>query len=354
MKIDVRLDRPLTDTVAEAIAAESAGFDALWFAEAGTDPFVPNAVAAPVTSTLGLGTAIAVAFGRSPLTVAQIAWDLNALSRGRFMLGLGSQVKAHIERRYSMPWSRPAARMREYLLAVDAIWSTWETGAPLDFNGDFYSHTLMTPTFSPSVREWGRPEVHLAAVGPLMTEVAGEVADGVRVHSFTTARYLSERTIPSLQRGLSRAGRQRSDVVVSLPLLVGVVSDESDLTRIAEENRRRVSFYGSTPAYREVLELHGWGELQTELHALSLQQRWDDMAACVDDEVLNTFAVIGEPSSVAEEIQRRYAGLVDRVCLYFAQGLQEGPAAADLLDALSKYRDAYTTVGGRQESLERK
>jgi probable F420-dependent oxidoreductase len=338
MRIDVRLDRPLTEVAPEAAEAEAVGFDAIWFAEAGTDPFVPNAVASQATGSVQLGTAIAVAFGRSPLTVAQAAWDLNILSQGRFVLGLGSQVKAHIERRYSMPWSRPAARMREYIQALGAIWNSWESGDRLAFQGEFYTHTLMTPTFSPVVRDWGRPEVHLAAVGPLMTHVAGEVADGLRVHSFTTDRYLRDRTIPNLERGLQAAGRSRSDVEVSLPLMVGVGSDEHELEAARDLNRRRISFYGSTPAYREVLELHGWGDLQTELHALSVQQRWDEMAALVDDEVLAAFAVCGEVTAVAAELSRRYGDLVDRVSLYFSEGVRNGSLAPALLEALGRER----------------
>jgi probable F420-dependent oxidoreductase len=264
---------------------------------------------------LDLGTAITVAFARTPMTVATVAHDLQRFSAGRFHLGLGSQIRPHIEKRFGMPWSRPAARMREFVLALRAIWDSWDKGSRLEFRGEFYNHTLMTSFFSPEPNTCGPPRVLIAAIGDKMTRVAGEVADGLLVHSFTTERYLREVTIPTLQSAFVSAGRSRNDFQVAYPGFVVTGSDEEAMRASAREIRRRIAFYGSTPAYRPVLELHGWGELQTELRTLSLQGRWDDMGSLVNDEVLRTFAVVAEPDGVAEAILARFGGLVDRFML---------------------------------------
>src|ERR1700744_6574837 len=234
----------------EARRLEAAGYDGAWTAEVKHDPFLPLGVAAAATARVSRGTAIAVAFARSPMTTAYVATDLQAASRGRFILGLGSQIKAHITRRFSMPWGRPAPQMREYILALRAIWSSWNEGAPLDFQGEYYQHTLMTALFRPEPNPYGPPRVFLAAVGAAMTRVAGEVTDGLVVHGFTTERYLREVTLPALAEGAARAGRSRDDVEVTCPGFV-VIDDGSDAVaaRIAA-TRRQIAFYGSTPAYR--------------------------------------------------------------------------------------------------------
>jgi probable F420-dependent oxidoreductase len=315
MKVDAGVPTDLAAVAGAARRAVEAGFDGLWSSETNHDPFLPLTVAAERAPGLDFGTAIAVAFARTPMTVASVAHDLQRFTGGRFHLGLGSQIRPHIERRFGMPWSRPAARMREFILALRAIWDCWDNGSRLQFRGDFYNHTLMTSFFSPEPSTCGPPKVLIAAIGDNMTRVAGEVADGLLVHTFTTERYLREVTLPTLRSAFVSAGRERSDFQVAYPGFVVTGSDEEAMRASALEIRRRIAFYGSTPAYRPVLELHGWGELQTELHALSLRGRWDDMGTLVDDEVLRTFAVVAEPDRVAEAILARFAGVVDRFML---------------------------------------
>jgi probable F420-dependent oxidoreductase len=317
MKVDSGvLSTDLGEIGRRARELEDLGYDGLLSAETSHDPFFPLLVAAEHTERIELGTGIAVAFARNPMTLAQIGHDLQQYSRGRFILGLGSQIKAHIEKRFSMPWSHPAARMRELILAMRAIWRCWDDGEPLDFRGDFYRHTLMTPFFNPGPSGFGPPKVFLAAVGELMTEVAGEVADGIIIHGFTTERYVREVTVPAIERGLAKAGRTRRDFEVSGPLFVVSGSTEDETERARAAVRQQVAFYGSTPAYRGVLELHGWGELQGELNALSKQGKWTEMGALIDDEMLSTFAVVAEPARVADELSRRFGDVVDRCSFY--------------------------------------
>ncbi|WP_181784816.1 TIGR03617 family F420-dependent LLM class oxidoreductase, partial [Pseudonocardia pini] len=272
------------------------------------------ALAATVTERVDLGTSIALAFARNPMSLASTAHGLQALSGGRLQLGLGSQVKAHITRRFSMPWSQPAARMREYVLALRAIWASWADGTPLDFAGEFYTHTLMTPMFVPEPHGFGPPRILLAAVGSAMTATAGEVADGLLCHGFTTERYLREVTVPALERARGRALGGDFALVGSPMVVTG--STEQAFEGALRGARRQIAFYGSTPAYRGVLELHGWGALGEELHALSRQGEWERMATLVDDDVLGAFAVVGEPDAIAPELLRRYGDLFDRCSLY--------------------------------------
>jgi probable F420-dependent oxidoreductase len=295
---------------------EDLGYDGLLTAETGHDAFLPLAVAAEHTDRIELGTGIAVAFARTPMVLAYTANDLQLMSKGRFVLGLGSQIKPHIEKRFSMEWSRPAARMREYILALRAIWSAWNDGTPLRFEGEFYRHTLMTPFFAPGTNPYGAPKVWLAAVGEKMTEVAGEVADGIIIHGFTTERYVKEVTLPAIERGLKTAGRDRASFEISGPLFVATGTNEKEFEEAAKGVKQQIAFYGSTPAYRGVLELHGWGDLQTELNSLSKQGEWVKMGELIDDEIFHTFAVVAEPEGVAEELKRRYAGVVDRCSFY--------------------------------------
>lgn len=309
-------------------AAERIGFDGIWSTEVSRDPFLPLVLAADRSATLQLGTAVAVAFARSPMTTAVAANDLNTFSRGRFVLGLGSQIQAHIERRFSMPWSAPAERMREYLLALRAIWSSWQDGTELDFRGEHYRHTLMTPMFRPEPNSYGPPRVLLAAVGPMMTKVAAECADGLLVHGFTTARYLREVTMPIIEAGLAGSGRTRADFTTSYPGLIVTGDSEAEYDEAHERVRHQIAFYGSTPAYRGVLELHGWGDLHVELNRLSKSGDWTTMVSLIDDEVLGTFAVAGEPKIVGVEIVRRFGGLVDRFTLYTPYPLDDTARAA--------------------------
>jgi probable F420-dependent oxidoreductase len=296
-----------------ASAAERAGHDGWWAVETQIDPFLACAVAAERTERVEVGTGIAVAFARNPMTIALQANDLQALSRGRFVLGLGSQIRPHITNRYSMQWSKPAARMREFVLAIRAIWNTWATGAPLRFRGEFYTHTLMTPFFNPGPNPHGNPKILLGGVGPLMTEAAGEVADGLLCHPFSTERYLREVTVPALERGRAKAGKAIEGFEIGGPSLIVARDSEEDIVAGTQFVRQQIAFYGSTPAYRAVLELHGWGDLQDELNTMAQRGEWAKMSELIDDDVLNTFAIIGTPEEAVAEIQRRYGDLVTRI-----------------------------------------
>jgi probable F420-dependent oxidoreductase len=316
MLIDRSIGSDLRTAAESARKSEAAGYDAIWSAETGHDPLLPLLMAAEHTERIAVGTSIVVAFGRSPMTLANSAWDLNAFSEGRFLLGLGSQIKPHIEKRYSMPWSHPAPRMREFISAMRAIWDSWQNGTKLDFRGDFYTHTLMTPFFNPGPNLFGAPEVLLAAVGEGMTKVAAEVADGMLVHGFTTERYLREVTLPAIESGLRSSGRGRADFQLSYPALVVAADSEEDMAAAEAGTRKQIAFYASTPAYRPVLDLHGWGDLQSELNTLSKRGEWDAMGRMITDEILDAFAVRGTPEQVPAELQRRFGDVIDRISLY--------------------------------------
>ena len=319
MKVDGGIGGGLGGVGRQAKELEDAGYSGVWTAETAHDPFLPLLLAAEHTSDIELGTSIAVAFARNPMLLANIGWDLQAFSKGRFILGLGSQIKPHITKRFSMEWSHPAARMREMIQAVRAIWDTWENGTPLNFRGDFYTHTLMTPFFAPDRAElagFGVPKIFLAGVGTMMTEVAGEVCDGFLCHGFTTERYLREVTLPALARGRAKAGKSLDGFEVVGPSFVVTGTNEEEMAAAAEGTRQQIAFYGSTPAYRGVLELHGWGDLQAELNALSKQGEWVEMGKLITDEVLHTFAVVGEPEQIAPELHRRFGDVVQRISFY--------------------------------------
>ena len=318
MKVDGILAGPLGAEGDQARELEAAGFSGAWTIEGAHDPFLPHVLATEHSTSLELGTAIAVAFARNPMTLAHTAWDLQAVSGGRFILGLGSQIKPHITKRFSMPWSHPAARMREMILAIRAIWDTWLTGAALQFRGEFYTHTLMTPFFSPSRADLdgaGVPRIFLAGVGPAMTEVAGEVADGFICHPFTTERYLREVTVPALRRGRDKAGKDRTDFEISGPSFVVTGTNADEFGAADLGTRRQIAFYGSTPAYRGVLEFHGWGDLQGELNRLSKAGDWAAMGSLIDDEMLASFAVVADPEDVAGGLAERYGDVVTRISL---------------------------------------
>lgn len=309
----------LAELADEAREREQAGYDGLWTVETAHDPFVSLVPVAEHSERLAIGTGIAVAFARSPMSLAYTANDLQLHSGGRLLLGLGSQVKPHIERRFAMPWSHPAPRMREYICALRAIWSAWNTGERLDFRGDFYSHTLMTPFFAPEPNPWGPPKVYLAAVGEHMTRVAGEVCDGIIPHSFTTQRYLRERTLPLIDEGLAASGRRRADFAISFSAFVVTGRTDEEMAAAAVGVRRQIAFYASTPAYRPVLEMHGWAELGVELNRLSRgpdDDRWVRMGELVDDEVLAEFAVTAEPDALGPALVQRYGDIVDRFTFY--------------------------------------
>lgn len=318
LKIDGGIFSELGRVPALAADLEKQGYDGCWSAETNHDPFLPLALAAEHTSKIELGTSIAVAFARNPMTVANVGWDLQSYSQGRFILGLGTQIKPHIEKRFSMPWSHPVRRMREFVLALQAIWAAWKDGTRLHFEGEFYTHKIMTPMFTPEPQPFPSPKIFIAAVGDAMTEMCGEVADGMLGHAFTTKRYLDEVTTPALLRGLQRSGRDRREFQLSCPVFVVTGDTDAEVQAAAAATRKQIAFYGSTPAYRRVLELHGWGELQTELHRLSLQGAWDTMGSLIDDEMLEAFAVVAPIDHVARELRSRYDGVVDRIMPGFA------------------------------------
>jgi probable F420-dependent oxidoreductase len=319
MKVDGGISFQLRDAASSAAMLEEAGYTGGWTAETAHDPFLPLVLAAEHTNSLEIGTSIAVAFARNPMTLANIGWDLQAYSKGRFILGLGSQIKPHITKRFSMQWSQPAARMREMVQAIRAIWDCWLNGTKLEFRGDFYTHVLMTPFFTPDRADlagFGTPRIFLAGVGELMTEVAGEVCDGFICHGFTTEKYLREVTLPALARGRAKAGKPMAGFEVVGPSFVVTGGNEEELAAAAAGTRQQIAFYGSTPAYRGVLELHGWGGLQDELNSLSKQGKWVEMGGLIDDEILSTFAVVGEPEQVAPELHRRYGDVIQRISFY--------------------------------------
>jgi len=303
----------LHEVPAAARAIEAAGYDGIFTFEGPHDAMFPLLLAAEHTERVQLTTAVVIAFARNPMTLAQTAYDLQLASRGRFNLGLGTQIKPHIEKRFSMEWSKPAARMREMVLAIRAIWASWHEGAKLDFQGDFYTHTLMTPFFNPGPSPYGVPRIVLGGVGPRMTEVAGEVADGFMIHPFSTEKFMRETTIPALERGLATGNRSRSDLEISFPSMVIVAETEEELAAGRNAMRPRLAFYGSTPAYKVVLETHGWGDLQPELNRLSKTGDWGTMAALITDEIVDTFAVSGTPEQIAPRMQERYGDIAQRV-----------------------------------------
>ena len=339
MKIDAWIGLPEASSSQElagigsrARMMEQDGYSGLLSAETSHDPFLPLALAAEHTERIELMTAIAVGFARNPMVLAHTAWDLQALSGGRFLLGLGSQIQAHITKRFSMPWSRPAARMEEMITAIRAIWEAWQTGERLNFRGDFYRHTLMTPMFSPGPIDVAPPPILISAVGPLMTRVAGRAADGLVCHAFQTAEYLRDVMMPNVHAGLAEAGRDRSDFQLSMPVFVVSGFREEEVAAQAARTRQQIAFYGSTPAYRGVLEHHGWGDAQTELNRLSKRGQWVEMGNVIDDDMLGAFAVVAEPHEVPGRIAERFGGTLDR--LQFYAGVRDKDRWAPIIEEI--------------------
>ena len=302
--------------------AEEDGFDCVTANELRHDPFAPLAFAALATQRVELATSVAIAFPRSPMIVANHAWDLHRHSKGRFVVGLGSQVKAHNERRFSVPWIAPAARMGEYVQALRAIFRCWETGEKLDYRGKYYTFTLMTPEFSPGPLGLPMPRIALAAVGPLMLKTAARVADSVRLHGFATRRYLEEVVRPMLATELAAAEKSFDDFEVTGGGFVVTGPDDAAVRAAAEKIRYRVAFYGSTPAYRGVFDLHGLSDLGVRLTEMSKQGAWKDMAAQISDEVLDLFVARAPYEGIAEAIRRRFGGIVDTMSIDFAPGTE--------------------------------
>jgi probable F420-dependent oxidoreductase len=315
MKIDRVLDlSDIASSAVQAAEAEAAGYDGVFTAEGQHDPFYPLVLASTSTTRVDLGTAVAIAFARSPMTVANTGYDLQLLSQGRFVLGLGSQIKPHITRRFGMPWSHPARRMCEYVLAVRAIWACWQDGVPLNFQGEFYSHTLMTFMFSPPPNPYGNPKIWLAGVGNAMVEVAGEVADGLVCHPLISPRYLADAVKPALAAGLARREHGGKPFELAGMVMLGLHDDDAPSLEAALTGvKRQIAFYGSTPAYRPVLEAHGWEAVHDDLKRMSKQGEWVAMADLVTDEMAHAFAVIGRPAEVARELTARYGADFERV-----------------------------------------
>lgn len=336
MKIDTTmvLDNP-ANAARLAAELEAIGYDGVYSFEGQHDPFLPLALASQMTSTVQLGTGIAVAFARNPMSLAYLANDMQLLSEGRFILGLGTQIQAHIEKRYSSVWSQPAARLRDMVLAIRAIFEAWQTGDRLRYEGEFYKHTLMTPAFSPGSNPFGIPPIYCGGFGPKMTEVVGEVADGFIAHPFHTPESIQKITLPALQNGFAAAGKKREDFTLAVNLIVGSGNDEASLKDAREKIRKQIAFYGSTPAYRPVLEVHGMGELQTQLNILSKDSHWDAMTALISDELLDAVAVVCPRNEMAARIRARCEGVFDRVNLV-ARYTPDESGWADVVQALKK------------------
>lgn len=331
MKIDAPLPADIAAAGDAARRLEDLGYDGVKVAETNHDPFLPLTMAAARTRRVELVTSVAVAFARNPMSMAQVAHDLNAWSGGRLVLGLGSQVRPHIERRFGMRWGRPARQMREFIEAMGAIFGCWYDGERLDFRGEYYTHTLMPATFTPRNTEAGRPAIVLSATRPLMTRVAAEVADGMMMHPFSTERYMREVTLPAIDAGLAASGRSRADFQLDYAPMVATGADDDAVARAREAVRERIAFYGRTVAYRPVLELHGWGELQDELIARR-ESGATDLAALVSDEVVDAIAITGDPRTVVDRMRSRLGGIVDRTG--FGVGGLADAELAELLEAL--------------------
>ena len=286
---------------------EDIGYDGGFSFEAKHDPFLALAVAAEHTTTLRLGTAIAIAFARNPMNLANLGYDMQSISGGRFVLGLGSQVKPHIEKRFSSVWSHPAERMREIVLAIKAIWNCWEGKGPLDFRGEFYTHTIMIPAFDPGPNPYGPPPVFTGGFGPRMTAIGGEVSDGFIAHPFNTRRSLLENTLPALQKGLELSGRKRSDIEVMCATLVVTADTDEGLAASKLAARKQLAFYGSTPAYLPTLACHGW--------QIGRQIGRDEMTDLVGDEILEEIAVVGKRHEIAAKLRARLDGIADSVSI---------------------------------------
>jgi probable F420-dependent oxidoreductase len=316
MKLDTVVHTgSLREIPALAKAAEDVGFDALWTVEASHNPFLPLALAAEHTERIKLGTAIAVAFPRSPMVLAQIAWDLQALSDGRLLLGLGTQVKGHNERRFSMKWEAPAEKLREVIRSLRAIWDCWQNGTKLNFSGRFYNFTLMTPFFNPGPIAHPKIPIYIAAVNKNMCQLAGELCDGIHIHPLHSVKYIKEFVLPNLEVGAQRSGRSPAEVQRVTSAFVITGQDADEIAAYRELVRAHIAFYASTRTYKVVLDAHGWGEISQRLHAKSVRGEWGDIPKEITDEMLDVFAVTGTYDEIAQKVRARYDGLLDRVAL---------------------------------------
>lgn len=321
MRMDTGLTSNLQRVAEDARKAEALGYAGVWTAEAGHDPYLACAVAATATERLSIGTNIAVAFPRSPLVHAQIAWDLQAASRGRFILGLGTQVKGHNERRYSTPWTPPGPRLREMIQLIRHVWDVWQNGTRPGFEGKLYRFSLMTPFFSPGPIEWPHIPIYIAAVNPYMCRLAGELCDGIHVHPFNSVKYLRETLLPSVEAGLAKSGRTRSALQLATTAFVITGRTQADRDQCRAMVRQQISFYASTRTYQTVLDAHGWGDVCHRLSEKAAKGDWGGMASLITDEMLEVYAVEGAPEDLAGLLRAKYDGLLDRVGLYVMPGM---------------------------------
>lgn len=316
MKIDGPFYATLENAAEEAKRLAAIGYDGVYTLEGGWDPFLPLVLASEHAPALDIATGIAVAFPRNPSHIAYQAWDLQKHSKGKFMLGLGSQVKAHIEKRFGIAFNPPAARMREYILAVKAFFDCWQHGTRLDFQGEYYQHTLMTPMFNPGPNPYGIPPILLGALGPKMTEVAGEVADGLIVHPFNSLPFLEEKALPAVRRGLEKANKKESDFILQINAIVITGEDEQSYQAAENSVKSLLGFYASTPAYRPPMDAIGMGDLQPTLNRLSKEGKWDALGGYIDEAFLEAFCTRGEPHEIAGKLKEKYGDYADRLAIY--------------------------------------
>jgi len=316
MKIDGPFYARLDSAASEARRLAGIGYDGVYSLEGSWDPFLPLVMATEHAPELDIATGIAVAFPRNPMHLAFQAWDLQKFSKGKFLLGIGSQVKAHIEKRFGVEFDPPAKRMREYILALKAIFDCWQNGTKLNFQGEYFRHTLMTPMFNPGPLDCKPPPILLGALGPRMTEVAGEVADGLIVHPFNSMPFLTDHALPAVHRGLNRSGRARADFILQINAIVITGDTEEACAAATASVRSLLGFYASTPAYRPPMDAVGYGELQPELNRLSKEGRWDELGSCIDQTFLDAFATSGRPEEIAGKLWSKYGAHVDRLAIY--------------------------------------
>ncbi len=322
MKIDAGLTADLRKVPHEVARLEALGYDGVRVAELNHDPFLPLTVAAEHSSRVELVTSVAVAFARNPMSMAILAHDLNAYSDGRFVLGLGSQVKPHIEKRFSMPWHKAAAQMRDFIEAMQAIFDCWYDGERLEYVGEYYRHILMPSTFTPDNLDAGRPRINLSATGPLMTKVAAEIADGMIMHPFNSEKYIREVTLPAIEEGLAKSGRTLADFELDYAPIIATGPDDESIEKAMAAARDRIAFYGSTEAYKPVFDIHGWGDLQVELNMMNKRRQQADMADLITDEILHTIAICGKPDEVVSQMKLRLGDVIGRTG-FFAPGLED-------------------------------
>lgn len=320
MKIDGPFYATMETAAEEAKRLSKIGYDGVYSLEGSWDPFFPLALASEHAPELDIATGIAVAFPRNPSHIAYQAWDLQKFSKGKFSLGIGSQIKAHIEKRFGIEFNPPAARMREYILAVKAFFDCWQNDVRLDFQGKYYRHTLMTPMFNPGPNPYGSPPIMLGALGPKMTEVAGEVADGLIVHPFNTMPFLEEHALPAVDRGLAKSGRTRKDFILQVNAIVITGETEEGYQAARNSVKDLLGFYATTPAYRPPMDAVGYGDLQPKMNALSKEGKWDELASCINDEFVDAFTTCGKPEEIAAKLKAKYGAYTDRLAIYAPYG----------------------------------